>query len=64
MTISEVLKVATVAADSVYEWMTDEGYWPNTDEDIEAFNAEHKDIPIAMSRDIAILKMNYAFAKN
>lgn len=35
-----------------------------TDEDIEAFNTEHKDIPIAMNRDMAILKMNYAFAKN
>ena len=50
MTISEVLKVATVAADSVYEWMTDEGYWPNTDEDAdfycnEALRMVHKVMP-------------------
>lgn len=35
-----------------------------TDEDIEAFNTTHKDVPIAGSKDMAILKMNYAFAKN
>ena len=53
MTISEVLKVATVAADSVYEWMTDEGYWPNTDEDADFYRNEalrmvHKVMPAAL----------------
>lgn len=35
-----------------------------TEADIEAYNDAHEEAPLAVTKDMAILKMNYAFAKN
>ena len=35
-----------------------------TEADIEAYNDAHEEAPLAVTKDVAILKMNYAFAKN
>ena len=35
-----------------------------TEADVEAYNDAHEESPLAVTKDVAILKMNYAFAKN
>lgn len=77
--ITNIYSVFTALADNIKEDETQaifffaELYTTNTlcffcsswtEADVEAYNDAHEELPLAVTKDVAILQMNYAFAKN